>query len=112
MAEGSGEWVKKDAFVMPLLPASLKIDPVFAALLHVSAFLELSGDEAVHPDWAVEALEHVCHYLQQLPAERQEELRKQVGWVAEHARKKKWNAGAVEFFAEFPENFDISEDQE
>lgn len=57
-------WVRKDAFVMPLLPPDLGVDPLVAALLHVTAFLELSGDDAVDPDWAVEALEHVGHYLE------------------------------------------------
>jgi hypothetical protein len=63
MAESPGEWVHKHAFVMPLLPASLRVDPAFAALLHVTAFLELSGDEAVDPDRAVEAMEQIAHYL-------------------------------------------------
>ena len=53
MNEGPGEWVDKEAFVMPLLPESLDVDPQFAALFHMAAFLELSGDEAVDPDWAV-----------------------------------------------------------
>lgn len=112
MADGPGRWVKKDAFVMPLLPASLRIDPVLASLLHVTAFLELSGDETVHPDWAVEAMEHVAHYFEQLPAERVAALREQVGRVAVHARKKKWGAEAVEFFAEFLENLGVGEEEE
>ena len=51
---------------MPVIPESLGVDPVLAALIHVAAFLELSGDDAVHPDWAVEALEYVAHYLHRL----------------------------------------------
>src|SRR5262249_50702506 len=97
-------WRKKDAFVMPVLPKALKVDPVVAGFLHLAAFLELSGDETVDPDWAVEAMEHVGHYLQQLSAEQVAELQQQVNRVAEHARKQKWGKEAFEFFAEFLEN--------
>jgi hypothetical protein len=109
MPEEPGEWVDKDAFAMPLLPASLRVDPVVAALLHVSAFLELSGDDAVNPDWAVEAMEHVSHYLKQLPAERVESLRRQLARVAAHARKEKWGEQAIEYFAEFLENSGVGD---
>jgi hypothetical protein len=112
MGDGPGEWVGKDAFVMPLLPAALRVDPAVAALLHVTAFLELSGDESVDPDWAVEAMEHVAHYLQQLPADRVEALRDQVGRVAAYARQENWGPEAVEFFAEYLENFGIGDDEE
>jgi len=89
MADGPGEWVNDGAFVMPMLPASLRIDPILAGLLHVAAFLELSGDEMIDPDRAVEAMEHISHYLHQLPTEREQALREQVSRVADHARKKK-----------------------
>ena len=115
MADDSGDpirWVKKDAFVMPVLPKSLHVDPLVAGLLHLMAFLELSGDDTVDPDWAVEAMEHVGHYLQQLPPDQVEAVREQVRRVAEHARKKKWGAEAVEFFTEFLENFGLGGDDE
>jgi hypothetical protein len=94
------------------LPKSLNIDPVLAALLHLAAFLELSGDDTVDPDWAVEAMEHVVHYLHRLPAGQVETLREQIGQVAEHARKEKWDQAVAEFFAQFLENFVIGEDDE
>jgi hypothetical protein len=37
------EWIPKDAFVMPVLPPDLSIEPLLAALLHLASFLELSG---------------------------------------------------------------------
>jgi hypothetical protein len=112
MADGPGEWVEKDAFVMPELPAALNVDPVVAALLHVTAFLELSGDGAVDPDAAVEAMESVGYYLRQLPTERVEAIREQVGRVAEHARKKKWGAEAVEFFTDYLDNVGVGDVEE
>lgn len=107
MSDGPGEWVPKNAFVMPELPTSLKIEPVVAALLHVAAFLELSTDAAVNPDYAVEAMEHIGHYLQQLPEDRVVALKEQLGRVTAHARKEKWGDDAVDFFGDFMENFGL-----
>lgn len=106
------QWVKKDAFVMPVLPKSLKVDPVVAGFLHMAAFLELSGDEAVDLDWSVEAMEHVGHYLQQLSPTQVAALREQTDRVAEYARKKKWGNEAVQFFSEFLENSGVGEEGE
>ena len=102
-------WVKKDAFVMPVLPKSLKVDPLAAALLHSIAFLELSGEETIDEDWSVEAMEHVGYYLDQLPAQRKEHLGKEVAKIAAYAKKKKWGKDAVEFFRDFMENFALDE---
>ena len=106
-ADDNLRWVKKDAFVMPVLPKSLKIDPLVAAFLHLSAFLELSGDETVDPDWAVEAMEHVGHYIQQMSPAQVKTVRAQIDLVATHARKNKWGDEAEEFFANLLENFGL-----
>ena len=60
------KWVRKDGFVMPLLPAELGIQPYVAAVLHAMAFLELSGHDAVNPDWAVEVTEQMAAYMARL----------------------------------------------
>ena len=101
MNEGPGEWVEKDAFVLPVLPESLEVDPQFAALLHIAAFLEISGDEAVDPDWAVEALEHMAYYLLRLPVSEIERLKRQLARVVEFARMNEWAEEAVEFIDTF-----------
>lgn len=106
------QWVKKDAFVMPVLPQSLDVDPIVASFLHLSAFLELSGNKVVDPDWAVEALEHISYYLQQLPAEGVESLREQINRVTAYARKEKWDKDVIRFFSDFLENAGIGENDE
>lgn len=102
---GKVHWVSKDAFVMPVLPKALKIDPLVAGFLHMIAFLELSGDEAVDPDWAVEAMEHVGYYFGSLAPKEKAAFAAQVARVATHAKKEKWGKTAVEFFDQFMENF-------
>ncbi len=111
MAEGP-EWIEKIAYVMPPLPTSLRVDPIVSALLHVAAFLELSVDEAVDPDSAVEAMEHVGFYLGRLPARRIGAIREQLDRVAAHAQAEGWGEEAIEFFTEFMENFGLSGEED
>jgi hypothetical protein len=106
MANDPGDRAESEAFVMPELPAALKLDPDFAALRHVMAFLELSGDGAVDPDAAVRATEHVGHYLRQLPAGRVASMRDQI------SRKAGWGTDAVEFLAGFLDNSGVGGEDE
>jgi hypothetical protein len=99
--DGPGRWVDKTAFVMPLLPLGLKVDPVFAALLHCVAFLELSGDDTVEPDWALEATEYVAGYLQRLSAAEAAGVRTQLAAVSSYAREQ----GAPDTFIKFVDGF-------
>jgi hypothetical protein len=110
MADGPVRWADKDAFVMPVLPTSLDIDPIVAALLHSVAFLELSGNGTVNPDWAIEALEYIVYYLGRLPADRLAAFGAHVALVASHAEASGWSGGAVAFFGAFMENFGPTSD--
>jgi hypothetical protein len=89
---------------MPDVPADLKLDPLLLAVLHADAFLQLSEDEAVDPDAALEASEHMGHYLGRLPAERIAAIKGDLARLAAYARKQKWPEDAVEFFADYWEN--------
>lgn len=53
-----------------------------AALLDLLAFLELSGDDVVHPDAAVAQMESTAHQLASLSLEDQVRLRKLVADLA------------------------------
>jgi hypothetical protein len=102
-------WEGKDACV---LPEELKVDPLLAALLHTVAFLELSGEGTVDPDWSIEALEHVAYYLQRLPPDRIDVIRAQLAQVAQHVRRSDWGPKAVEFFEQFLANYGVEQDNE
>ncbi len=99
--DGPIRWEQKTAFVMPILPPELKVDPVLAGLLHCVAFLELSGDETVDPDWAIEAVEHVGAYLQRLTEEETDAIEKQLAAVSAYAHEH----GAPDRFIEFIDDF-------
>ena len=99
--DGPGRWVHKTAFVTPLLPLGLKIDPMFAALLHCLAFLELSGDDTVDPDAALEVLEYVAGYLHRLSAVEANAPRTQLAAVSLYAREQ----GAPDTFVKFVDGF-------
>ena len=101
---GPGRWVGKAAFVMPDVPETLDIDPVLLAVLHADAFLQLSEDEAVDPDAAIEASESIGHYLRRLPPARVETVKRDLERLAAHARREKWPRDLVEFIRDYWEN--------
>lgn len=109
MSEDHDEWVEKNAYVMPALPTSLHVDGVLAALIHVASFLELSGDDVVDPDFAVEAMEHVGLYLGRLTAQQIAAIREQLDRIAAYAQAEDWDQEVVEFLTDFIENFGLIE---
>ena len=112
MAEGPGDWVEKDSFVLPLLPPKLNVDPLFASLLHCAAFLEFSGDDVVDPDSAIEAMEQVSTYLGSLEPDEVETLSTQLERIVRHAKQEKWPEDVVDFLTDFIENFGAGEGDE
>jgi hypothetical protein len=101
---GPGEWVPKPSFALPVIPEELKVDPVLLALLHAEAFLQLSEDDAVDPDDAVEASEHIGMYLGRLPPSRVKGIKAILGQLAAHGRKQGWPSDVVDFIVGFWEN--------
>jgi hypothetical protein len=108
--EEPGKWVPKSAFVMLELPASLNIDPLLAALIHAFAFLDLSEDEAVDPDAAVEALENMQFYLERLKPKQIEKLRDQLESIRKYAESQNWPSEFNELLAEIVPERDEDEE--
>jgi len=109
----SVKMVPKTAFVMPTLPASLKLDPLLISLLHTMSFLEFSDDDAVDPDFAVEVMESVGAYLQRLSPEQVSGIQSQLTKIAAYARKKKLPDDFIDFIGDFLENAGVAlEDDE
>ncbi len=63
-----------------------------------------SDDDAVDLDGAVEAMEHMGHYLQSVSLSDATRIQDQLDRVAEYLRKKKQSDDAVEFVSEFLRN--------
>ena len=101
---GPGKWVPKPSFVLPDIPESLEVEPLLLAVLHADAFLQLSEDEAVDPDGAVEASEHMGYYLRRLPAKRTLAVKADLKKIASYGRKQGWPQDAVDFIADYWEN--------
>jgi hypothetical protein len=112
MNKEPGRWTKKSAFVMPPIPQSLGIDPILGALLHCAAFLELSDDEAVDPDAAVEAMENVSVYLTALPERRVDEFRIALAELVRHGRKDGFPEELLTFLVEFLENMGVGDEDD
>jgi hypothetical protein len=89
---------------LPLVPASLEVDPLLLALLHVAAFLDVSEDDSVHPVAAGIALERVGAYVQRLDDDTIDALAEDLDTLIEHAEAANWPTAALEFLASFLEN--------
>ncbi|WP_131989103.1 leucine-rich repeat domain-containing protein [Chthoniobacter flavus] len=103
-SEGPIEWVETDKFVMPVIPEKLGIDPRTLAVLHCVSFLELSGDNTVDPDWAVEALEHVAHYLLRLGNNDLAELKRDTAMIASWAESKQMPPHFIDLVRHFTDH--------
>ncbi len=101
---GPGKWVPKPSFVMPVIPEELELDPLLLALLHADAFLQLSEDDAVDPDAAVEASEHIGSYLGRLSPGRIKQIKASLKKLADYGRSQRWPEEAVEFISGYWEN--------
>lgn len=102
-----GKWVRKSAFVTPLLPDDLHVDPYLAGLLQCVAFLELSDAEAVDPDAAVEVMENVTTYLARLPPKRVDELGRSLRRISEHGKQVGYPKQFIELVDDFQQSFDV-----
>lgn len=98
-------------YVLPVVPEDLGIDPLFVALLHCAAFLDLADDEVMDPEAAGDALEHVGLYVQRLPPARLKEVEAQLAKLAAHAKSAGWPPDAVSFVEEFLYSCGIGDDK-
>ena len=102
----------KASFVMPTIPDELGIDPVLAGLLHQGAFLELSEDDAVDPDGAVEAMEHVGAYLLRLQPSAALRIQSDLDRIADYGRDNAWSEDLVDLIRDFLRNVGVGEEEE
>ena len=105
------EWVETGKFVMPVIPDELHVDPRTSAILHCVSFLELSGDDTVDPDWAVEALEHVAHYLQRLSPDDLPRMFAELETIASWAESQQMAPHFVDLVRHFAENCGLKSEE-
>lgn len=97
---------------LPLVPTELGIDPILLALLQTAAFLDLSDDDSVDPEFAGDVLERVGLYVQRLPAERVPELQSQLGRLHAHAVEAGWPPDLSEFVGQFLYNCGLGDEDD
>ncbi len=97
------EWEDRAAYILPKIPKGM-LEPELSALIHIASFIELSGDDAIDPDFAVEALEHMCAYLTEFETQKLNQIQTQLEQLAMYAQKMGWSGDAIEFIESFLEN--------
>ena len=100
------------AVLLPVVPKSVAADPLLLALVSCAAFLDLSTEEAVDPDDAVDVLELVGGYIQRLPEDRLEQIKEQLEGLAEWATKQDWPEETVAFVRDFLFNCGVADGEE
>jgi hypothetical protein len=105
------KWVGTDKFVMPVIPEELQVDPKTLAVLHCISFLELSGDDTVDPAWAVEAMEHVAHYLQRLSSDDITRMRSEMLAIASWAETHQMPPHFIDLAQHFTEYVGLETDE-
>jgi hypothetical protein len=98
--------------LLPVVPKGVEVDPLLLALVSCAAFLDLSTEEAVDPDDAVDVLELVGGYIQRLPEDRLEQVKDQLEDLAEWAKKQDWPEETVEFVRDFLFNCGVADGEE
>ncbi len=86
--------------LLPIIPESLGLQPLTAALLTVAAFLDLAEGE-VEPAAAGRVLERVGFYAQRLSDDELDELTVDLERLSDHARAQRWPEEAREFIDNF-----------
>ena len=84
------------------------MENIVRALLHTAAFLELSGDESVDPDAAVQALEQMSQHLRSAGQAEWELIARVANECANEERSRGTEGvAAAAFFATFAECFGL-----
>ena len=79
------------------------------ALIQTAAFLELSGDDAVNPDDAVRALEHIAHTLQSASPDELTAVRDALQELAAEERAGFARPDVLRFYEQFFESIGVTE---
>jgi len=101
------EEVPEGAAVVPLIPESAGVHPLFLAVFHALVFLEGSSQEVVDPAVADEAVQYLATYLQRLSGDHLDHLRKDLKRLAEYARREKWSTDQQKLIEDFLQHYGI-----
>jgi len=94
------------------IPEELGVSPVFAALIHVTAFLEFSEDSVVDSQAAVEVFETVADYLQRLTPDEIQAVQKQIDRIIEYGERDGWRPEVLDFLFDFLRDFGVGVDDD
>jgi hypothetical protein len=103
------EEVPEGAAVVPLIPESAGISPLFLAVFHSLVFLDGSSEEIVDSAAAEEAVQYLATYLQRLKPNDLRQLKDDLNRLADHARRQKWTPDQQELIRSFFKHYGIAE---
>ena len=107
--EGDRGQVPEGAAVVPLIPETAGVHPLFLAVFHALVFLEGSSEEVVDQTAADETVQYLATYLQRLSGNALGNLKEDLKRLAEYARRQKWSADQQKLIQDFLVNYGIRE---
>jgi hypothetical protein len=101
------EEVPEGAAVVPLIPESAGVSPLFLAVFHALVFFEGSSEEIIDPAAADEAAQFLATYLQRMSGEEVRKLKEDLKRLLDHARGHHWSADQQKLIQDFLVHYGI-----
>jgi hypothetical protein len=103
------EEVPPGAAVVPLIPESAGVNPLFLAVFHALVFFEGSSEEIIDSGAADEAAQYLATYLQRLSSDEVRKLKEDLKRLLDHARKQHWAPDQQKLIQDFLAHYGIKD---
>jgi hypothetical protein len=103
------EEVPEGAAVVPLIPESTGVNPLFLAVFHALIFLEGSSEEILDSTAAEEAAQYLATYMQRLSGDEVRKLKEDLKKLLDHARRNRWTPDQQKLIQDFLVHYGIKE---
>src|SRR6516165_5964278 len=99
------EEVPEGAAVVPLIPESAGVRPLFLAVFHALVFVEGSSEEVLDPKAAEETVQYLAAYLQRISGYDLDNLKEDLKRLKEHARRQRWSSDQQKLIEDFLQHY-------
>jgi hypothetical protein len=107
--EPDPEEVPEGAAVVPLIPESAGISPLFLTVFHALVFFEGSSEEIIDPSAADEAAQFLATYLQRLSGDELRKMKEDLRRLLDHARRQHWSTDQQKLIQDFLQHYGIKD---
>jgi hypothetical protein len=103
------EEVPGGAAVVPLIPESACINPLFLAVFHALVFLDGSSEEILDSAAGDEAAQYLATYLQRMSGADLQRMKADLQQLSDYARRQRWTADQQKLIQDFLQHYGIKD---